>query len=146
MTLDFKKFLKIFWTFPYYWFLLKSYHIILKLTALIGFKKTCSRSQIKFFWRKNYCFKWLRPFLSLFSWLFGFCLFCWCFKSNGCDVVMFFWFIYAWKTSPYSFRSIFERIDWLLLKSFELNGCLEFKNNFSKFFWRLTNLKIFVNC
>ena len=39
MTQDFKKILNFFLIFPYYSLILKSYHIILKLTAPIGLKK-----------------------------------------------------------------------------------------------------------
>ena len=46
MTQDFKMFLIFFWIFPYYCLLLKSYHIILKLRAPIGFQKRFTESQI----------------------------------------------------------------------------------------------------
>ena len=63
MTQDFKKFKKLFWIFSYYCLLLKSYHIILKLTAPIGFKKTFSGSHINFS-EKNLWFQMASTFSS----------------------------------------------------------------------------------
>ena len=48
MTQEFENIQKIFRIFPYHWLLLKSYQIILKLTAPIGFRKIFSGSKIIF--------------------------------------------------------------------------------------------------
>ena len=61
----------------YYWFLLKSYHIILMDGSLWfrGLEDSFNESWIKFS-DKSLWFKWLRHFLlALFYWIFGFCLF-----------------------------------------------------------------------
>ena len=64
MTQDFKKFQKHFGFFRIIFLLLKSYHIILKLTAPIGLKENFRGSQIKLS-EKSLRFKWFRPFALL---------------------------------------------------------------------------------
>ena len=55
MTEDFEKFKNFFWIFPYHWLLFKSDHIILKMTAPIGLKRTFSGSQINFSEKSLWC-------------------------------------------------------------------------------------------
>ena len=74
MPQDFEKFKKLFGYFCF-WFLLKSYYIIVILIAPIGLEKMFNGLKIKFS-DKRFWFEWLRHFLlALFYGIFGFCLY-----------------------------------------------------------------------
>ena len=76
-----------------------------------------------------------------------FAFFCFCSNSHKtyCDVLMI---TYAWQTSIYSHRDIFERIYWRLFRWKLMNlMAVKIKIIFRNFFWTLTNPKhFFVNC
>ena len=63
MTQDFEKLKIFFWTFSYYCLLLKSYHIVLKLTAPFGITKTLNGSK-KNILEKNLWFQLASTFSS----------------------------------------------------------------------------------
>ena len=122
--------------FGYFWFLLKSYHIILILIAPIGLEKTFNGLKIKFS-NKIIWFKWLRQFLlALFDWSSGFCLY----------VMLFSWsIVLSWCLIDYlCIKNILVlplRHVWAyLLTSLE---SLDF--HFLKiFFWTLSVLKLIL--
>ena len=144
-TQDFKKFSKFFWIIPCYWLLLKSFHIILKLTAPICLKRfygsqiifseKCSRFQMasNFSSRTSLLIFWfLLDFVNVFI-VIRF-------------VVMSYWSPMHDK-HPHSlmenYLSVFIDFRWNLMN---LMAVKNLKITFRKFYWTLTNLKIFVNC
>ena len=141
------KFLNFFfWIFPCFWLLLKSYHIILKLTAPIGFKTTFSGSQI-IFTEKSLWFQMAPTFSSRTS-LLNFR-----FLTDSIVVFIVIRLVVMTCWSPMhdkhpqslieAYMSVIIDFSWSLLNIVSVKNL---KIIFRNFFWISTNLKVFLNC